>query len=137
MNKVFRHKYRFLPVAFCVAALLVLAACSRAPQFREEIGPAGNEYIDPPDPSKDDSDQILAEYRQLPDSVRVIIDRILPGGTDVSINHWGPFRYTVTKSYADGHANKIFIYLTGNVSKILYIEGDYQERPGLFFITGS
>lgn len=137
MNKIFRHKYRFLSVAFCVVLLLVLTACSRAPKFREEIVPAGNEYIDPPDPSRDDSDQILTHYGQFPDSVRAVIEQLLPGGEDVLINHWGPFRYTVTKSYADGHANKIFIYLTGNILKILYIEGDYQERPGLFFITGT
>lgn len=137
MNKIFNHKYRFLSVAFCLAALLALAACSRVPQFREEIVPAGNEYIDPADPSRDDSDQILTHYSQFPDSVRAVIEQLLPGGEDVLINHWGPFRYTVTKSYADGHANKIFIYLTGNILKILYIEGDYQERPGLFFITGS
>ncbi|UCH62491.1 MAG: metallophosphoesterase [Fidelibacterota bacterium] len=137
MNKMSRYRYSFLPVVVYASALLTLTACSQGPQFREEIVPAGNEYIDPPDPSRDDSDQILADYSQFPDSVRAVIEQLLPGGEEVLINHWGPFRYTVTKSYADGHAHKIFIYLTGNVSKILYIKGDYQERPGLFFITGT
>jgi len=137
MKSVFCSKYCLLPVVFPLSALLLLMACNRGPQFREEIVPAGNEYIDPPDPARDDSDQILTDYRQFPDSVKAIIEQVLPRGEVVSVNHQGPFRYAVTKRYPDGHANKIYIYLTGAISKILYTQGDYHERPGLFFITGT
>jgi hypothetical protein len=126
----------FLPLLITGAVLLFPAGCSQAPRFREEIGPAGNEYVDPPDPARDDSGLILSDYSQLPDSVIAIIEQVLPGG-EASINHWGPFRYTVTKSYTDGHTNTIFIYLTGNILKVLYTQGDYKERPGRFFVTGT
>jgi predicted phosphodiesterase len=126
----------FLPVAG-ILTLCAFIGCSPRAQFREEIGPAGNEYIDPVDPSEDDSDQMLTDYTQLPDSVRSLIERILPAEGQFSINHWGPFRYTVTKRFTAGHANKVFVYLTGDILQILYIDGRYQERPGRFFVSGT
>lgn len=137
MKAASRRRYSLPLIVLSVGSLLLSVGCSRGPQFREEIGPAGNEYIDPPDPARDDSDQILTEYRLFPDSVKAIIEQVLPKGEVVSVSHQGPFRYAVTKRHPDGHANKIYIYLTGNIPKILYTQGDYQERPGLFFVTGT
>ncbi|MFC1619586.1 metallophosphoesterase family protein [Candidatus Neomarinimicrobiota bacterium] len=132
--------FRSLTSIFCVilysGIILTGIGCTQKPHFREEIGSAGNEYIEPPDPAKDDSNQLLTEYRQFPDSVRAIIDQVLPGG-EASVNHWGPFRYTIRKSYTEGHMNTIYIYLTGKVEKILYTEGNYKERPGRFFVSGT
>ncbi|MFC1483511.1 metallophosphoesterase family protein [Candidatus Neomarinimicrobiota bacterium] len=137
MKRLSSVRYRlFRQMLITGIAFLYLAGCSQSPAFREEIGPAGNEYIDPPDPLEDDSDQILTDFQQLPDSVKVLIDQVLPGG-DASMNHWGPFRYTVTKSYTDGRTNTMFIYLTGDILKILYTQGDYKERPGRFFVSGT
>ncbi|UCH09910.1 MAG: metallophosphoesterase [Fidelibacterota bacterium] len=121
---------------FLGIGLLSQIGCQPSPSFREEIGPAGNEYIDPPDPAQDDSDQLLTAYGQFPDSVMAIIERLVPGG-EASINHWGPFRYTVTKSFAAGHTNKVYVYLTGDVHQILYTQGEYKERPGRFFVAGT
>ncbi|UCD38022.1 MAG: metallophosphoesterase [Fidelibacterota bacterium] len=133
MLSKYTHRYMLLTSSILLFAL----GCSSGPQLREEIGPAGNEYFEPPDPAEDDSDQILTEYGQFPDSVVAIIEQILPGGVAVTINHWGPFRYTVTKRFDDGRTNQLFVYLTGRIQKILYTEGRYKERPGLFFVTGT
>ncbi|MFC1481377.1 metallophosphoesterase family protein [Candidatus Neomarinimicrobiota bacterium] len=136
MKKNLRRTNSMLSIVLLVCYVLFSMGCSSKPRFREEIGPAGNEYVDPPDPAKDYSEEILADYQQFPDSVIKIIEQVLPGG-EASINHWGPFRYTVTKSYADGHTNKMYIYLTGNILKVLYTQGDYKERPGRFFLTST
>ncbi|MFQ6116570.1 MAG: metallophosphoesterase family protein, partial [bacterium] len=74
---------------------------------------------------------------QFPDSVKEKIEQILPGGTVDFIDHWGPFRYTVTKVYEEGHSHKIFIYLNSHVQKVDYMQGEYKERPGVFFVTGT
>lgn len=136
MEKRSYYKYRLKFVAVFVVVSLVFG-CSRSPQYREVILPPGNEYIDPVDPANDDSDQILTEYSQFPDSVKQKIEQILPAGEVGGIEHWMPFAYIVYKNYADGHSNKIYIRLTRYVRQVLYIEGDYIERPGVFFESGT
>lgn len=122
---------------FIILLCCIFISCGEKSFYREQIVPAGNEYIDPLDPAKDDSDQILTDYRQFPDSVKQKIEQVLPGGKVDTIVHWGPFRYIVYKSFPDGHSNKIYIYLTGRVRQVLYMDGDYMERPGIFFVTAT
>ncbi|HEX9973630.1 MAG TPA: metallophosphoesterase [bacterium] len=117
--------------------LCFLTDCSNDSDFFEQIVPAGNEYIDPVDPAKDDSDQIITDYDQFPDSVKQRIEQLLPGGTVDDVVHWGPFRYIVYKSFPDGRSNKIYIYLTCRVRQVLYMDGAHMERPGIFFVTGT
>jgi predicted phosphodiesterase len=104
---------------------------------KEVVLPAGNEYIDPIDPKMDDSGRIITNFSQFPDSIRQKIDYFLPGGKVERIDHWGPFRYTVTKSYSDGHENQIYIYLNGRVHQIYYMRNEYMERPRYFFVSGT
>ena len=122
---------------FLFLILLLLPQLGQSQYVNEIIGPAGNEYIDPTHPSEDDSDQVLMDYSEFPDTVKRVIEQLLPDGKVLDIHHWGPFRYTLDISFPDGFSNKIFVYLTGKVRKILYMDGDYKERPGLFFVSDS
>jgi predicted phosphodiesterase len=105
--------------------------------YQEVLLPAGNEYVDPMDPQNDDSDQILTEYDQFPDTVKTIIEQILPGGYIDKIVHWQPFGYVVYKTFAEGHSYKIFVYLCGKIYLVYYFKGKIFERPGFFFEKGS
>jgi predicted phosphodiesterase len=131
------HTKSVKDIVLIIIFLSFLTVCRNDSDFYEQIVPAGNEYIDPVDPTKDDSDQIMTDYSQFPDSVKQRIEQILPGGIVDDVVHWGPFRYVVYKSFPDGHSNKIYIYLTCRVQQVLYMDGAYLERPGIFFVTGT
>lgn len=136
MSVIF-HTRNFKYIILLITILSFLTVCRNESNFYEQIVAAGNEYIDPVDPAKDDSDQIITDYNQFPDSVKQRIEQILPGGTVDDVVHWGPFRYIVYKSFPDGHSNKIYIYLTCRVRQVLYMDDAYMERPGIFFVTGT
>jgi predicted phosphodiesterase len=118
-------------------ALIAISSCRSQSKFYQKILPPGNEYVEATAVQEDDSGNILVAYDQFPDSVRKKIDRLLPEGIVEDVNHWGPFRYTLMKKYPNGHSNQIYVYLNGRIEQVYYLNGDYMERPGLFFITGS
>jgi predicted phosphodiesterase len=118
-------------------ALIIISSCGSQSKFYQKILPAGNEYVEMNEVQEDDSGNILISYEQFPDSVRKKIDSLLPGGIVDDVNHWGPFRYTLMKKYSDGHSNQIYVYLNGRIEQVYYLNSEYMERPGLFFIAGS
>jgi predicted phosphodiesterase len=137
LDQMWIHNTRFLFLAAVLALLLHFCSPDNEIAYEEVILPAGNEYIEPVPLTQDDSDQILTNYSQFPDSVKQKIDQLLPGGDVIRINHWGPFRYTVMKRYPDGHLNQVYVYLNGRIRQVYYIEKDYMERPRQFFVSGN
>ena len=77
-----------------------ISGCNKS-SFKQVTILPGNEYIEPLNPAADDSDQILTDYVQFPDSVKSKIEKIFPGGTVEKIAHWGPFRYIVYQNFPD------------------------------------
>ncbi|MBN2411922.1 metallophosphoesterase [candidate division KSB1 bacterium] len=135
MNGKFKNINRLLPLL--IIFILSGDGCRKSSVYQERISEPGNEYVEPVDPARDDNEQLFTEYDQFPNVVKQKIEQVLPGGKVDNIVHWGPFRYVVYKSYPDGHGSKIYIYLTGIIYQVAFINGNLMERPGMFFERGS
>jgi Icc-related predicted phosphoesterase len=125
------------PLLGLLVAIPAIVACGARSQYVAIRLPPGNEFAQPRDPVEDDAGQVLTRYDEFPASAREQVERFLPGGTVRAVNHWGPFRYTLTKEFPEGHQNEIYVHLNGYVHQIYFIDDEYMERPGLFYVSGT